>query len=467
MTDQVGEQLIKAREQKRLTIEQAAFATKINPQYLKALETGERNLLPSAVQGKGFLRLYAGFLGVELQPILNLWEGSPINEMVQVQEQTTVLLADSLPLDDEIQEEQNIDSVSADNTTAPLELLEDFEIKKVSTTDSEELVLNSASQYFQNVGKVLRHQREILGLKHQDIEKFIHVRAHYLIALEEGRIDDLPSYVQAQGMLTNYATFLEVDVDNILLQYANGLQARREALAAPLATQRTSPLKTVINPQRRLARFLSGDLIISGSVILVLLGFAIWAAISVSSIRNKEKNRTPVSISELLLSTLQTTPLETISQTALTGIPTSQLANEDGIVPEVTLAPNITLAPENTSPIQVTVIGRERAWLKIIVDGTEMFNERIVTGNAYPFFANESLELTTGDASAIQVYFNEQDLGTLGLKGQILKLTFNLSGVITPTTAPLPTETPTIQVSITPATTATPDFTPTVTPYVP
>lgn len=467
MTDLVGEQLINAREQKRLTIEQAAFATKINPEYLKALESGERELLPSAVQGKGFLRLYAGFLGLDIQPLLNLWEGNPNIESPQEQEQKTVLVAEDFTADEENQQKQNIDDITGESDSASDRLLDDFEIKKITAKDSEELSLDSASQYFQNVGKELRHQREILGLEHKDIEKFTHVRAHYLKALEEGRIDDLPSYVQAQGMLTNYATFLEVDVENILLQYANGLQARREALATPMVKQTTSRLKTVKNPQRRLARFLSGDLLISGSVILILLGFAIWAAISISAMRNTNKDSTPISISELLLSTLQQTPLEGNSETAPTGIPTSLLANENGGAPVATLAPNITLAPENNSPIQVTVIGRDRTWLKITIDGTVTFNDRIVTGNAYPFSATESLELVTGDASSIQIYYKKQDIGTLGLKGQVLKLTFDLSGVITPTSVPLPTDTPTIQVTSTPTASATPDFTPTVTPYVP
>ncbi len=76
MNNSIGEQLRKAREQRRLTLEQAAFATHIKLVYLHALESDERDLLPSPVQGKGFLRLYAGFLNLEIQPLLNLWEGS-------------------------------------------------------------------------------------------------------------------------------------------------------------------------------------------------------------------------------------------------------------------------------------------------------------------------------------------------------------------------------------------------------
>ena len=39
-------------------------------------------------------------------------------------------------------------------------------------------------------------------------------------------MDELPSTVQTRGMLSNYATFLDLDVDALLLRFADALQAR-------------------------------------------------------------------------------------------------------------------------------------------------------------------------------------------------------------------------------------------------
>ena len=53
---------------------------------------------------------------------------------------------------------------------------------------------------------------------------------------------ELPSTVQTRGMLTNYATFLDMDVDKVLLRFADALQARhreknpQEARVANLAS---------------------------------------------------------------------------------------------------------------------------------------------------------------------------------------------------------------------------------------
>ena len=67
MATSVGEQLKEERTARGLTLEQAAQATKIRKHYLEALERDDRTTLPSAVQGKGFLRLYAGYLGLDAE----------------------------------------------------------------------------------------------------------------------------------------------------------------------------------------------------------------------------------------------------------------------------------------------------------------------------------------------------------------------------------------------------------------
>ncbi len=242
-------------------------------------------------------------------------------------------------------------------------LLEDFEIHSDSQVESSNVVSNQAERHFTQLGLELRKRREILGLQHKDVEKFIHVRAYYLKALEDGRVDDLPSFVQCQGMLSNYAKFLELDVENIMLQFADGLQARRAALYVPEINTSKSPLKT-LKSRGKLGKLLSADLVVSGGVIVVLLGFAVWAAISVSNVRNQERNITPVSISEILLSTNQSTPLITETLSDLSIVPTSALAEDNIVIPINTPDPNFTQPAPNSSPIQVSVIARQRSWLQ-------------------------------------------------------------------------------------------------------
>src|SRR5690606_24944995 len=83
-----------------------------------------------------------------------------------------------------------------------------------------------SAQILREIGKVLRQRRELLSLHFDEIERNTHVKAHYLDALERGALEELPSTVQTRGMLSNYATFLDLDVDSLLLRFADALQAR-------------------------------------------------------------------------------------------------------------------------------------------------------------------------------------------------------------------------------------------------
>ena len=75
MSQSVGEQLKQARQDRKITLAQAADATRVKLHYLEALENNDLATLPSKVQGKGFLRIYVEYLGLPLQPLLDAWEG--------------------------------------------------------------------------------------------------------------------------------------------------------------------------------------------------------------------------------------------------------------------------------------------------------------------------------------------------------------------------------------------------------
>lgn len=60
----IGQWLRSAREAKGVSLEQAADVTRISKGYLHALEREEFDRLPGPAYCKGFLRIYAGYLGV-------------------------------------------------------------------------------------------------------------------------------------------------------------------------------------------------------------------------------------------------------------------------------------------------------------------------------------------------------------------------------------------------------------------
>ena len=106
---------------------------------------------------------------------------------------------------------------------------------------------NKSHAVFTSIGETLQQRRESLSLTLEEIEQHTHVRMHYLQALEQGDFDHLPSSVQTRGMLNNYARFLDMDVEAILLQFAEGLQIQRlERQPAPVEKRRISTAKISI-----------------------------------------------------------------------------------------------------------------------------------------------------------------------------------------------------------------------------
>jgi len=70
MPDTIGQRLKQAREDKRLSLEKAAEATRIRLIYLQALENDDYSVMISAAQGRGFLHNYAEFLGMDLDAVV-------------------------------------------------------------------------------------------------------------------------------------------------------------------------------------------------------------------------------------------------------------------------------------------------------------------------------------------------------------------------------------------------------------
>ena len=66
----IGDTLRSAREAKGISLKQAEDDTKIRKRYLQALEDGDYEIIPGRVYAKGFLRNYAGYLGLNQEELM-------------------------------------------------------------------------------------------------------------------------------------------------------------------------------------------------------------------------------------------------------------------------------------------------------------------------------------------------------------------------------------------------------------
>ncbi|MDA8235364.1 MAG: helix-turn-helix domain-containing protein [Clostridia bacterium] len=67
----IGIKLKNERENKGLSLQEAAIATKIRLKYLEAIENGSFEIIPAEVYLKGFLKIYGDYLGLKGQTLVN------------------------------------------------------------------------------------------------------------------------------------------------------------------------------------------------------------------------------------------------------------------------------------------------------------------------------------------------------------------------------------------------------------
>ncbi len=414
MSRYVGQELRRARLEQGFSVEQVAAATHIRQRYLEAIEDGNLDILPSYTQARGFLRVYADYLKLDPQAILDLLDGPESSEDS----------APYIPYQAEPSEPQG----PSDDEIARQEL----------TRKGESMIIA--------LGQRLRSQRETLGISLEDVERHTHLRAHYLRALEEGDLNSLPSPVQGRGMLKNYADFLGMDTEPLLLSFADAIQAQHAA-RQPERTRPRLPEKKPA-PASPLRRLFSGDLLLTGAIIVVLVVFVSWGVFQIASARSAV---TPTSEAPSIVDVLAPSPSAT---TVLTETPSPL---QVGAGSDLTALPAGSETPANATEfvelplidpgqgnLQVYISVRQRAWMRVTVDGEMQFQGLVLIGTVYPFSGFDQIEVLTGNGGGLIIYYNGQNLGPLGAFGEVVNRIYTAEGVFTPTPTitPTPTETP-------------------------
>jgi cytoskeletal protein RodZ len=68
--ESIGQRFKTARERKRVSLSQAAAKTRIKVQVLEAMEQDDFSKIPALTYSRGFIRMYAEFLGLEGGPLV-------------------------------------------------------------------------------------------------------------------------------------------------------------------------------------------------------------------------------------------------------------------------------------------------------------------------------------------------------------------------------------------------------------
>ena len=402
MNKSIGNQLKTAREARSLTLEEVSGATYMRPHYLQALEAGDFESLPSITQARGFLRTYANYLGLDADALLA-----------------------------ELDSPAGVEPPPEEVTPGP----------EIPAADGE--LEDRPGTAFSEVGQSLQSRRETLGLSLADVERHTSLRQRYLEALEAGDMDALPSPVQGRGMLKNYAVFLGMDPDPLLIRFAQGLQAR-----LPAKQERPTDPRVRRKPvlPARVRRILSGDVLIAGTIGVFLVIFVAWVAVRVFAMQSETiPTATAPSIVDVLIAS--PSPTSTIEPDSGTPAPAQVVVSDPSGTPLVEATVELPGGVSNEEGVNIYITVNQRAWVRVTVDDEIVLIGRVLPGSAYSFSAESQIELLTGNGQALLVFYNEQDLGRIGEYGEVVNLVFSRDGILQPTPTVTPTATSTPRVT--------------------
>lgn len=251
------------------------------------------------------------------------------------------------------------------------------------------------------LGEELRDARFALGLSIEDIAASLRIRRPYLVALEEGRVRDLPAPAYAVGFVRTYARALGLDEDEVVRRF-------REA-SGPAVQRKTDLVFPEPVPERGLP---AGAVILVGAVLAAgaYIGWYQWSG---------SGNRTVDAVAPV--------PAR-IEQAARPEPPAAP-------APDLAAPPPAPMPPPATSPLnaqaapppapppaaatpegRIVLRAKADAWIQLRDrgTGTVILNRVLRPGETYAVPPREGLLFTTGNAGGLDILVDGQPVPALG-----------------------------------------------------
>lgn len=301
----------------------------------------------------------------------------------------------------------------------------------------------------QEIGRIMQETREQIGLTLEEVENTIHIRIRYLQLLEDGNLEALPSPVQARGFLRNYIEFLGLDSQLLMIQYAEALQRKVQSKAGKVGLSEPS-----VRKKRIRLGWVTSDRMIYTVLVIILTVALIWGGSKIFAQIQADRN----DVAEIAaLSSI--TPTANLAPTDPPRTLEPEGTQLPGIVLQISPTSELALSLDFATGVNITLVIEQRAWLQVQVDGEQQFSGRASAGDVFEYRGTESIEVLTGNAGGVRVYFNGNDQGLLGGIDQRELRIWSPAGFITttPTITLTPAETNTATITPELSSTATTD----------
>jgi cytoskeletal protein RodZ len=240
------------------------------------------------------------------------------------------------------------------------------------------------------LGKQLRLKRQEQALSLENLAAKTRIQQRMLQALEEGELDELPEPIYIQGFIKQYAEALGLNGAELSRNFPIGdRRLRIKPVWQKLPTAQLRPVH-----------------------LYLIYIFVIICAVNALS--------RMLSRSELQVSS--SSQLQSQSQPAV-----SSAAKREQILPNHLEAKAVGATLKVASqpkPVQVKATLKADSWIRVVADGTLLFEGLLPQGTRRTWVAQQQLKLRAGNAGGVLVTFNQEQAKELGNPGEVQEVTF-------------------------------------------
>jgi cytoskeletal protein RodZ len=259
-------------------------------------------------------------------------------------------------------------------------------------------------------GDRMRREREMRGIKLEEITESTKISRRHLLAIEEEHFDRLPGGIFNKGFVRAYARFLGLDEEQAVQDFMTASADYDQ----PLALQPPgfeSSIKPPIMPSEASER--RKDL---GWALVALLVLAVglfgWYKINHSGKNDAvsaQSSNAPATLPQIPLPNSVTEPV-----------------SPSGTSPELKRQSDIQAAGQ---AVVLAIRANRETWVSMVVDGKPYMDQVLIAGNERTVRARESIVLKTGNAGGLEVSYNGKPPVPVGKEGQVRTVTFTPEGM--------------------------------------
>ena len=278
----------------------------------------------------------------------------------------------------------------------------------------------------ESFGSRSRLERQRRGMTLQDISNSTKIRVHFLQAIEQERLDQLPGGIICRGFVRAYARCVGVEDEPAIEGFLAAYELSKAQLVPVIVPE---PLiQRCWDRAMRLPLWVLAPLLIALGLGVVNLGHELgqgYDSFQKSSMEPVVSDRTPLAASQHDANVTQSRE-DFANRPLASGHVGQQLALKQR---DRFSAATASSDSSQSSKFAISIHVREDAWMSIIADGRRVLSETLVAPTEKLVEAQDQIVIRAGNIGAVDFSFNGKSLPAQGPYNEARTLAFDVNGL--------------------------------------